>query len=172
MKLVEVYERDLLEKDALEAYEKVLLEKLRDGYARNLVEPLSRFRQLTVEDVRAALPVDGAELKYFSREEAEKWQKLTDQIEIMQRRLARWKPIALSVTNVVGPPTGPPIPPTHVLIRGDFRQPAEAVEPGFLSAIAGNSEPAVIESDRYRQFPTRGRRITLARWIASRDNPN
>jgi hypothetical protein len=58
-----------------------------------------------------------------------------------------------------------------VLIRGDFRQPADAVEPGFPSAITGNSEPAVIESDRYRQFPTRGRRITLARWIASPENP-
>jgi hypothetical protein len=58
-----------------------------------------------------------------------------------------------------------------VLIRGDFRQPGEAVEPGFPSAITGNSEPAVIESDRYRQFPTRGRRITLAKWIASPENP-
>jgi hypothetical protein len=162
---------DAEEKEALEAYENVLLEKLRDGYAKNLVDPLARFRQLKAEDVRAVMPVEGAELKYFSKDEAEKWQKLTDQIEVMERRLARWKPIALSVTNVAGPPIGPPIAATHVLIRGDFRQPADAVEPGFPSAITGNSEPAVIESDRYRQFPTRGRRITLARWIASPENP-
>src|SRR5213075_438053 len=30
---------------------------------------------------------------------------------------------------------------------------------------------AVLDVDRYLQFPTRGRRITLAKWIASRDNP-
>jgi hypothetical protein len=159
------------QKQALDAFEKVLLKKLREGYAKKLADPQARFRELTVEDVRAVMPIDGRELKYFSSEEAEKWQKLTDQIEVMQRRLARWKPIAFAVTNVVGPPIGPPIPPTHVLVRGDFRQPGEAVEPGFPSAITGNSEPAVIESDRYRQFPTRGRRITLAKWIASPENP-
>jgi mono/diheme cytochrome c family protein len=159
------------QKEALDAYEKILLPKLRDGYARKLSDPPDRFRQLNVADVRRAMPLDGAELKYFSAAEAEKWQKLTDQIEILQRRLARWQPIALSVTNVTGPPAGPPLPQTHVLIRGDFRQPGEGVEPGFPSAITGNSEPAAIESDRYRQFPTRGRRITLAHWIASPDNP-
>jgi mono/diheme cytochrome c family protein len=159
------------QKDALDAYEKILLPKLRDGYARKLCDPLDRFRQLTVEDVRRAMPLDGAELKYFAAAEAEKWQKLTDEIEILERRLARWRPIALSVTNVTGPPVGPPLPQTHVLVRGDFRQPGEVVEPGFPSAITGNSDPAVIESDRYRQFATRGRRITLAHWIASPDNP-
>jgi hypothetical protein len=46
---------------------------------------------------------------------------------------------------------------THVLRRGDYRQPGELVEP----------DPAVIETDRYRQFPTRGWRLTLAKWIAS-----
>ena len=162
---------DTDEKQPLDANEKILLEKLRAGYANKIVDPLERFQQLTVEDVRGVMPVDGRELKYFSTEEAEKWQKLTDQIEVMQRRLARWKPIAFAVTNVAGPPIGPPLPKTHILIRGDFRQPGEAVEPGFPSAITGNSGPAVIESDRYRQFPTRGRRITLARWIASPDNP-
>ncbi|MEJ7606983.1 MAG: DUF1553 domain-containing protein [Bryobacteraceae bacterium] len=45
------------------------------------------------------------------------------------------------------------------------------VEPGFPSAIASKAEPAALETDRYRQFPTRGRRITLAKWIASPDNP-
>src|SRR5205823_3103127 len=50
-------------------------------------------------------------------------------------------------------------------------QPGEAVEPGYPSAIAGNSDAAVLDVDRYLQFPTRGRRITLAKWIANRDNP-
>src|SRR5262249_15295551 len=53
---------------------------------------------------------------------------------------------------------------------GDYRQPGEVVEAGFPSAITGNFEPAVLETDRYRQFPTRGRRLTLAKWIASPEN--
>jgi hypothetical protein len=58
-----------------------------------------------------------------------------------------------------------------VLIRGNYNQPGEIVEAGFPSAFSGKTEKAVMESDRYRQFPTRGHRITLAKWIASPDNP-
>ena len=49
--------------------------------------------------------------------------------------------------------------------------PGKAVEPGFLSAIAGHAEPARIEIDRYKKHPSRGRRSALAQWIASPDNP-
>ena len=59
--------------------------------------------------------------------------------------------------------SGPALPVTHVLRSGDYRQPGEPVEPGFPSAITGNSQPAVLETDRYRQFPTRGLRMTLAK---------
>src|SRR6185436_15185183 len=89
----------------------------------------------------------------------------------LQRHIARLRPRTLSVVNVPGPPSGPALPLTRVLQSGDYRQPGEPVEPGFLSAITGNSNPAVLETDRYRQFPTRGLRMTLARWIASPDNP-
>ena len=79
--------------------------------------------------------------------------------------------MALTVGNVPGPPNGPGVAPSFVLIRGDYRQRGEEVKPGFPSAITGDSEPAVIETDRYRQFPTRGWRMTLAKWIARPDNP-
>jgi hypothetical protein len=58
-----------------------------------------------------------------------------------------------------------------VQIRGDYDRLGEPVEPGFLSATEGNSEPAKIEQDRYKMFLSRGRRMTLAKWIASPDNP-
>ena len=162
---------DLEEKEVLEAFEKSVMPKLRQAYERKLVDPLDRFWQLTVADVRGAMRNEYGESKYFTLEEKEEWQKLSDQVEVLKRRLSRWQPIALTVTNVLGPPVGPPLPPTYVLHRGDYRQPREAVEPGFPSSITGNSGAAVIETDRYRQFPTRGRRITLARWIASPGNP-
>jgi hypothetical protein len=66
---------------------------------------------------------------------------------------------------------GPSVATTHVLIRGEYNSLGEAVEPGFLSAITGNSQPAELELDRYKMFPTRGRRMTLANWIVSPENP-
>src|SRR5262249_35576783 len=60
----------------------------------------------------------------------------------------------------------PPPPPTHLLKRGKASQPGPVVEPGM---------PAVLVSAQPR-FPPPGehtslRRLTLARWIASPDNP-
>lgn len=96
---------------------------------------------------------------------------MSEQTEVLRRRLGRWQPIALTVRNVPGPPNGPMIAPVRILKNGDYRQPGEAVDPGFPLALGGSLEPTVIEQDRYRQYPTRGWRITLARWIASPDNP-
>ena len=109
---------------------------------------------------------------FFTEEEKARHGELSAKLDVFRSRLSSaGRPGVVCVTQVPGPPSGPDIAPTHVLKRGDYRQPAEAVEPGFPSAITGNSEPAVIETDRYRQFPTRGWRLTLAKWIASPDNP-
>jgi hypothetical protein len=77
----------------------------------------------------------------------------------------------MSLRNADDPPYGPVVGPTYVQIRGDWDNRGEAVEPGFLSAITGNSDPAPIPLDRYKRHPNRSRRITLAKWIASADNP-
>ena len=159
------------ENDALEAYETELLAKLKNAYANKLADPMARFEALTVDSVRAEIRAQYSADSFFTEEEKDRHTKLAGALEVYKRRLARWKPEVLGVRNVPGPPSGPPLSPTHVLTRGDYRQPAEAVEPGFPSAITGNSEPAELITDRYRQFPTRGLRMTLARWIASADNP-
>jgi hypothetical protein len=154
---------DAEEKDALEAFQATLLKRLPDNH-----DP-ARYQMLTVEDVRVELAK--TKPKVFSQAEHERYRELEGQIALIRRRIARLQPKTLSITNVPGPPAGPDIALTHVLKSGDYRQPGEAVEPGFPSAITGNSEPAVLETDRYRQFPTRGHRMTLARWIASPENP-
>lgn len=59
----------------------------------------------------------------------------------------------------------PRAPATHLLIRGKATRPGPAVEPGL---------PAVLVSHQPTINPTRystGRRLTLARWIASEKNP-
>ena len=156
---------------ALARYEGWLLEKLTAAYAAGTTDPPGRFRALTLADVRAEARRVNRPSRYFTREEKQRHLELSDTMEVLRRRLLRWRPLALTVTNVIGPPLGPGIPATRVLKGGDYRQPGEAVEPGFPSAVTGSDAAALLEKDRYRQYPTRGRRMTLAKWIASPRNP-
>ncbi len=159
------------ERQALEAYEAHLLVQLREAHAAGDADLDGRFDALTVADVRRAIRANYSADRPFSDEEIDQHAQLAGQLDVYRRRLSRWKPVVLTVRNAPGPPSGPPLPKTHVLTSGDYRQPGEAVEPGFPSVISGNSEPAELTTDRYRQFPTRGLRFTLARWIASPENP-
>lgn len=158
------------ERAALDAYEKELLPKLKEAYAKPGFDAAARFDVLGREEMNKEFA--NSKSKIFTAEEKEKHRELAETLQVFRNRLGRWKPVALTVTNVAGPPAGPDIAPIHVLSRGDYRLPGEAVQPGFLSALTGGKkDDAVIEQDRYRQFPTRGYRITLAKWIASPDNP-
>jgi len=163
--------RDPPENDALEAYEEKFLSKLGKAYASGEADPMGRFEALTVSEVRREVSAAYSAESFFTEEEKSNHAVLSGKLAVFRRRLGRWKPDVLGVRNVPGPPSGPTLPKTHVLTRGDYRQPAEAVEPGFPSAITGEFEPAEIETDRYRQFPTRGLRMTLAKWIANPENP-
>jgi hypothetical protein len=153
--------QDPEEKQALEAYEALLKPRLQ-------ADP-NRFEVLTAAEMKAE--AGRATSKIFSEAERNAFRDASEKIDTLQRRLTRWRPVALTVRNVPGPPNGPFIAPTRVLIRGDYRQPGDVVEAGFLTAITGKEEAAVIEQDRYRQFPTRGWRLTLAKWIANKENP-
>ncbi len=159
------------EKQALEAYEEHLMVQLKEAYAAGKGNPEGRFEALTVDDLRGAINAKYAAEKPFTEEEIDRHAELSGQLDVYRRRLSRWQPVVLTVRNAPGPPSGPPLSKVHVLTSGDYRQPGEAVEPGFPSAITGHSEPADLVTDRYRQFPTRGLRFTLAQWIASPENP-
>ncbi|MEZ5351398.1 MAG: DUF1549 and DUF1553 domain-containing protein [Bryobacteraceae bacterium] len=159
---------DAADKTLLLAYESQLLARLRDAYATSKPEPLSRFDLLNADDVRAEL---GKRESLFNEDEIQRHQALSQRLEVYRRRLGRWRSTALTVRNVPGPPNGPMLAPVRVLNRGDYRQPGEAVEPGFPNMLTGGEKPADLITDRYRQFPTRGWRLTLARWIASPSNP-
>jgi hypothetical protein len=161
---------DIEEKRALEAVQSPMLDRLRKAYASG-VDPLKRFEGLKLDAVRREAGAKYSGKSIFTAEEKARHGELTAKLDVYRRRLERWKPNVLAVTNVAGPPSGPDIAPTRILLRGDYRQPGEVVEPGFLSAITGHSNAAELETDRYRQFVTRGRRLTLAKWIASEENP-
>ena len=59
-------------------------------------------------------------------------------------------------------------PPNYFLIRGDPFSPGSPMQPGFLSAATYGDPPTEIPRPGGR---TAGRRLALAEWIASRDNP-
>jgi hypothetical protein len=166
--LTEAFDRvqDPEEKEELARFEEVLLRRLREAPG---LDPTARYAELTVRDLKAELRDPSQTV--FSEAERLRHKELSARVALIRRQMARYGTRALSVVNVPGPPNGPGIPATHVLVGGDFRHPGKPVEPGFPSAITGNSEPAKIELDRYTAFPTRGRRRTLAGWIASPDNP-
>ena len=56
---------------------------------------------------------------------------------------------------------------TRILVAGDHKRPGAPVEPGFLSVL----DPNPVEITRPTHPKTLGRRLALARWIASPDNP-
>ena len=79
------------------------------------------------------------------------------QIEAQKRRPRQ----AMGATD-----TGAEPPATYLLYQGDFSSPREEVMPGFVSVFS--PEPATIQPCRDN---TSGRRLALANWIASGDNP-
>ena len=59
-------------------------------------------------------------------------------------------------------------PPSYFLIRGDPLSPGSQMSPGFLTVATYGDPPTAIPRQDGR---TSGRRLALAQWIASRDNP-
>jgi mono/diheme cytochrome c family protein len=59
------------------------------------------------------------------------------------------------------------VPATHVLYQGDYRAERDAVVPGFLSVLDPNSATLASPANAH----STGRRLTLANWIVSRENP-
>jgi hypothetical protein len=157
------------EQQPLDALEDRMLARLVEAYKST--DPAGRFQALDRDDVRREAMAEYTAKSIFSKEEKARYAELSSRLEELRNRADRWRPHSVGVMPVPGPPSGPDVAPTRILLRGDYRYPREAVEPGFLTAIAGSEVAAAPETDRYRQYPTRGWRLTLAKWIASRENP-
>ncbi len=87
-------------------------------------------------------------------------------LEIYRRALDRYRPLAYSVSSG-GLKEKKPAPDTFILVGGALSSPGEKVAPGALTAVhvnGGADGPAI-------QSTVEGRRLALARWIASPSNP-
>ena len=85
-----------------------------------------------------------------------------DKMQRSQELARRYQALAYSVKDVA-PPAAPEVPETYILSGGDLNAKAEKVEPGFPF----ESKPAEIPF----AGGSNGRRLALAEWIASDQNP-
>ncbi len=120
------------------------------------------------KDLETALANSGNEL--VSAEQRKRLAWLSDRERMLKQQIKRLKPLAMSLRHSYGPPFEPGVPTSRVMIRGEYDNPGDVVEPGFLSCITGHEKPASIRLDPFKRWPTRSRRMALAEWIASPDN--
>ena len=107
----------------------------------------------------------------ISTQDRVQFQTLSSRVRLLEQDLKRLQPLAMSLRHSFGPPYEPGVPVTRIMQRGEYDNPGEVVEPGFLKAITGNAQPAAIRLDPFKRWPTRSRRMALANWIASDQNP-
>ncbi len=118
-----------------------------------------------------AAAVDDPSEKRISQGERQQYRYLATRATYIPQHLKRLQPVAMSLRHSFGPPYEPGVPTSRVMIRGEYDHPGEVVEPGFLSCVTGNQEPARIRLDPFKRWPTRSRRMALAQWIAQKDHP-
>jgi hypothetical protein len=79
----------------------------------------------------------------FTEAEKKQYTDLRDRTRQYAELLARYQPVAYSVSDVV-PPYVMEVNPTYVLGGGDLSAKGDKVEPGYLKCIVGKEEPATI----------------------------
>jgi hypothetical protein len=118
-----------------------------------------------------AAAIDNPNDDRITTDERNRFRFLSTRAKFIPQHLKRLKPVAMSLRHSYGPPYEPGVPTSRVMIRGEYDNPGEVVQAGFLSCITGNQEPAKIRLDPFKRWPTRSRRMALAQWIASDKNP-
>jgi hypothetical protein len=93
--------------------------------------------------------------------EKEAREKLQSEIKAIERERSA------STTGLLMTDDAKNVAPIRVLFQGDHKSPRAVVEAGFLSVL--DPQPATIAKPL--NHATTGRRLTLANWIASPDNP-
>lgn len=98
----------------------------------------------------------------FTIADAEKYEQLFEEMKRLRQQPPKEMERALCVTE-----NGSDAPKTHVMIRGNANSPGDEVQPGFPSVLSPPDAEITVPSNK----KTTGRRLALAKWIASPDNP-
>ena len=107
----------------------------------------------------------------FTKAERDLFYRLENRERFVKQHQKRLKPVAMSLRHSFGPPYEPGVPVTTVKLRGEHDNHGPVVKAGFPSIVTGHKNPAAIRLDPFKRWPTRSRRMALAQWIASADNP-
>jgi mono/diheme cytochrome c family protein len=131
----------------------------RDDLPISLADEQAEIDSHNAELDQQAAPLK-AEQQQLDKTNKERHDELTKKLAEIEgsKRQPRF---AMAVTDA-----GKSAPPTHILYQGDYLSPREEVPPGFVSVLS--PDPASIQAPR---DSTSGRRLTLANWIASPENP-
>jgi len=120
-------------------------------------------QQELVSETEKKVAVSEAEIaKAMNAEDRAKLAVLKERLKSFDHKKPATLPVAMGLTDRAGP-----LPKTHVLERGEISNPASEVSPGFLTTLSLKAQPASIEA----RAGSTGRRLALAKWIASPDNP-
>ena len=107
----------------------------------------------------------------FTKKERDLFYRLENRERFVKQHQKRLKPVAMSLRHSFGPPYEPGVPVTTVKLRGEYDNHGPVVKAGFPGIFTGHDKPAAIRLDPFKRWPTRSRRMALAKWIASADNP-
>jgi hypothetical protein len=121
-------------------------------------------QQELVAETERLVGVSEAEIsKAMSADQKSRLTAMKDRLKSFDNKKPAALPVAMGLTDKPGPP-----PKTHLLNRGELSSPAAEIEPGYPIALTSfKATPATIDA----VIAGTGRRLALAKWIASPNNP-
>ncbi len=154
-------------------------ERRRKQFQQELAESKREFDELR-DSIQQKLKLDSAKQvdsvvrsddARLSAEDRQRFLRLSRQPDLLRQQIKRLQPVAMSLRHSFGPPYEPGVPTSRIMNRGQYDNPGEVVVPGFPQCVTGHDRPADIRLDPFKRWPTRSRRMALANWIASPENP-
>lgn len=138
----------------LTAEERALLETPKEKPTNDLkdkIDALEKKVEVKDKQIEAAL----------NAEEKKQNDSITKEIDALKKQKRAFT-LALLMTD-----NAEKVPVTKILFQGNHKDPREPVAPGFISAL----DPNPAEIRKPANSKTTGRRLALANWIASTNNP-
>jgi Protein of unknown function (DUF1553)/Protein of unknown function (DUF1549) len=132
---------------------------------RTPAEKRTGGQQELVAETEAKVRVTDVEVtKALTADEKTKLDDLQRRLKTFDDRKPPAPPVAMGLTDKPGPP-----PKTFLLERGELANKGTEVQPGFPAILARDGKPAAAKIEPLSG--STGRRLALANWIASKDNP-
>jgi hypothetical protein len=118
-----------------------------------------------VAQTERKLAVSEAEVaKALTAEEMAKVDALKAKLKAFDGKKPPSRPVAMGLTDSPGP-----APKTFLLERGELANKGTEVQPGFPAILLPGGKPVAAKVESLPR--STGRRLALARWVASKDNP-